>query len=153
MSEHYQIGEPVIIVRISFVKVMMIPPARVRKPLALCDGSWDLSERPTCTIPKPSRIMPMALIRPKINWLRLFTTVSGSVAGAANTGTAVIDQMAIALVHTSLGILTRSIDNFIRCRLYVFVYLLIVRSPTIRLGQTRKNQNEFDMWVAFFQIG
>ena len=33
--------QPVIRVRISFAKVMMIPPARVRKPLERWDGSWD----------------------------------------------------------------------------------------------------------------
>ena len=42
--------------------------------------------------------------------------------------------------------------RIICCRLYMFVYLLVVGTPTIRLGQTWKNQNEFDMWVAFFQI-
>jgi len=38
----------------------------------------DLSDRPFCTIPKPSKIIPIALIRPKINSLKLLITVSGS---------------------------------------------------------------------------
>jgi hypothetical protein len=56
---------PVIRFKISLAKVMIIPPAKVRKPFALCDGSCDLSDKPTCTIPKPSRISPIALIKPK----------------------------------------------------------------------------------------
>ena len=43
-------------VKISFAKVMTTPPARVRKPFALWDGSWDLRERPICTIPKYSTV-------------------------------------------------------------------------------------------------
>ena len=38
----------------------------VKNPLALWDGSWDLRERPICTIPKPSIIIPTALTRPKM---------------------------------------------------------------------------------------
>ncbi len=69
------------------VKVMMMPPARVRKPLERWLGSWDCKESPTCTMPQPSRIRPMARIRLKMNSLRLFTTVSGSPP-VAETGTA-----------------------------------------------------------------
>ena len=87
---------PVIRFRISFVKVIIIPPANVRNPFALWDGSWDFRDKPTCTIPKPSRIKPMALIKLKIKLDRLFTTVSGSSAArqvptntvATNTSTA-----------------------------------------------------------------
>ena len=57
---------------------MMIPPATVKNPLALCDGSWLFKDKPTCTTPKPNRIIPMARINPKINSLKLLTTVSGS---------------------------------------------------------------------------
>ncbi len=74
------ISHPVIMVRISFVNVMIIPPARVRNPLALCDGSCDFSDRPTCMIPSPRRISPMARIRLKMKFDRLFTTDSGSPA-------------------------------------------------------------------------
>lgn len=70
-------------VRISFANVMITPPARVKKPLARWEGSWDFSDRPICTIPKPSRIRPMARIRPKMKSLRLFTTVMGSFAAKA----------------------------------------------------------------------
>ena len=66
--------------KISFAKVMMIPPASVRNPFALWLGSWLFKDRPTCTIPNPSRIRPMARIREKINVDRLLTTVSGSPA-------------------------------------------------------------------------
>ena len=52
---------------ISLANVMMMPPARVKNPLARCDGSWLLSDNPTCTMPKASRMMPMARIRPKMN--------------------------------------------------------------------------------------
>ena len=55
-------------VRISFAKVITTPPARVRNPFALWDGSWDFSDKPTCTMPKPSIIIPTALIRPKIKF-------------------------------------------------------------------------------------
>lgn len=75
--------------RISFAKVMMTPPARVRKPLALCDGSCDLSERPICTTPKPVRISPTALISPKIKVERLLIAVSAlpPLSSAANAVT------------------------------------------------------------------
>lgn len=69
---------PTIIFRISFVKVMIMPPARVRNPFTLCDGSWLLRDRPTCTMPNPSRIMPIALIRLNIKVDRLLTTEIGS---------------------------------------------------------------------------
>ena len=49
-------------------------------PFALWLGSWLFRDRPTCTIPNPSRIRPMARIREKINVDRLLTTVSGSPA-------------------------------------------------------------------------
>ena len=42
-----------------------------------------MSERPTCTIPKPSKIIPIARISPKIKSDRLLTTVSGSFAANA----------------------------------------------------------------------
>lgn len=37
-----------------------------QKPLARCDGSWDLRDKPTCITPSPSNIMPMALIKAKM---------------------------------------------------------------------------------------
>jgi hypothetical protein len=45
---------PVIKVKISLAKVIITPPARVRNPLALWDGSWLFRDKPICTIPKPS---------------------------------------------------------------------------------------------------
>ena len=66
-------------------KVMMTPPARVRKPLERWLGSWDWKLRPTCTMPQPSRIRPTARMRPKIKSLRLLTTVMGSPAAKAVT--------------------------------------------------------------------
>lgn len=69
------------------VKVMMMPPARVRKPLERWLGSWDWRDRPTCTMPQPNRIRPMARIKLKMNSLRLFTTVRGSPP-VAETGIA-----------------------------------------------------------------
>ena len=74
--------QPVIRFSISFAKVMMIPPATVRKPLALCEGSWLLRLSPTCTIPNPRRISPIALISPNMKSERLLTTVSGSPPAA-----------------------------------------------------------------------
>ena len=53
-------------------------------------------------MPKPSRIIPIALIRPKINSLRLFTTVSGSVAGAAWTEARVLNETAGLLPYGGL---------------------------------------------------
>ena len=74
---------PVMRVKISFAKVMTIPPARVRKPLDRWDGSWDWRERPTWTIPQPSRIRPTARIRPKMNYDKMLTTSRGSSAAKA----------------------------------------------------------------------
>ena len=62
---------------------MTTPPARVRNPFALWDGSWDFRERPICTIPKPSMIIPTALASPKMKSERLLTTVMGSLAANA----------------------------------------------------------------------
>ena len=71
--------------RISFAKVMITPPANVKKPFALWDGSWDFNDRPTCTIPNPNKIRPMARIREKMNVDRLSTAASGSPAAYAYT--------------------------------------------------------------------
>ena len=80
LSISFQKSYPVIIFNISFVNVIMIPPARVRNPLARCDGSWLLRDSPTCMMPSPSSIRPIALIRLKIKFERLFTTDIGSPA-------------------------------------------------------------------------
>ncbi len=45
-------------VKISFAKVITTPPASVRKPFALWDGSWDFSDKPTCTMPKAEHNHP-----------------------------------------------------------------------------------------------
>ncbi len=63
-------------------KVMTMPPANVRNPLARCAGSWLFSDRPTCTMPKPSSIMPIARIRLKMKVERLFTALRGSSCAA-----------------------------------------------------------------------
>ena len=68
---------------ISFAKVMITPPARVKKPFARCDGSCDFRDKPTCTIPKPRIIKPIARIKPKIKVERLLITESGSPAAKA----------------------------------------------------------------------
>ena len=78
--------QPVISVRISLVNVMTMPPATVRMPFARCDGSCDLRDKPTCKMPKPSRIKPTARMSEKMKSLRLLTTASGSPS-AANAGT------------------------------------------------------------------
>ena len=65
---YWMFSYPAINVRISFANVMITPPASVRNPFARCDGSWDFKDSPICTIPKPSRIIPMARISPKINF-------------------------------------------------------------------------------------
>lgn len=74
---------PTIKSSISFAKVITIPPASVRKPLALWEGSWDWKESPTCTIPQPSMIIPIARIIPKIKVDKLLMTVSGSPSAKA----------------------------------------------------------------------
>jgi len=74
---------PTIIFRISFANVMITPPARVRNPLALWLGSWLFKDNPICTIPKPSRISPIALIKLKIKVDKLLMTVNGSSAANA----------------------------------------------------------------------
>ena len=76
-------NQPVMSVRISLANVITTPPAKVRKPLARWLGSWLFRERPICTTPKPSRIIPMARIRPKMKSLRLLITVNGSLAAKA----------------------------------------------------------------------
>src|SRR5665648_598586 len=65
---------PVMRFRISFAKVITTPPARVIKPFALCDGSWDLRDRPICTIPKPKRNNPVGRNSPKMKSDRLLIT-------------------------------------------------------------------------------
>lgn len=91
--------------RISLVKVMIIPPARVRKPLALCDGSWDLSDIPTCTIPNPSSIRPMALMRLKIKVDRLLTVLIGSPAANAVTAPIVAEQTSALYMMSAVRLL------------------------------------------------
>lgn len=73
---------PTMIFNISLANVMTIPPATVIKPLALWDGSCDLRDKPTCTIPKPSRIIPSALTMPNMKFEKLLTTVSGSLSAS-----------------------------------------------------------------------
>lgn len=77
---------PVIRVSISLVKVMIMPPARVRNPLDRWLGSWLWRESPTWTIPQPSRIIPTARMRPKIKSDSLLMTVRGVVAGLSGKG-------------------------------------------------------------------
>ena len=58
------------------------PPAKVRNPCERWEGSWLWKDRPTCTTPQPSKIIPMARIREKMNVERLFTTPRGSLPAA-----------------------------------------------------------------------
>lgn len=74
---------PTIRFNISFAKVIITPPASVKKPLALCDGSCDFSDNPICTMPNPSSIKPIALIKLKIKVERLLITAKGSLAAKA----------------------------------------------------------------------
>ena len=46
--------------RISRAKVITSPPASVKKPWLLWLGSWLWKDKPTCTTPQPSRIIPTA---------------------------------------------------------------------------------------------
>ena len=87
--------------RISFAKAMITPPARVRKPLALCDGSCDLSERPICTTPKPVRIRPIARIKPKIKVERLLTADKAPLPSAAKAVTVKQLTMSITAITTA----------------------------------------------------
>ena len=76
---------PVMRVRISFVKVMTMPPAMVSIPLARWEGSWLLRDRPSWRMPKPSRIRPMARIREKMKSDKFSTIWRGSSAAKAGT--------------------------------------------------------------------
>ncbi len=53
------------------------------RTLALWLGSWLFKDNPICTIPKPSRINPIALIKLKIKVDKLLMTVNGSSAANA----------------------------------------------------------------------
>lgn len=117
---------PVISVRISLVNVIITPPARVRNPFARCEGSWLLRERPTCMMPRPSRIRPIALIRLKMKSDRLFTTVIGfpaakqQVANTVQVSTAAIYAANILLLFfLSLILSGDSISFFL-----MFLFLL-----------------------------
>jgi len=109
---------PTIISSISFAKVIITPPARVRKPLALCDGSCDFRDNPICTIPNPRRISPIALIRLNMNVDRLFITVSGSCAAYAHTA----DIVAISTTATYAR--NRYLTAFDTCSAFTFFLLI-----------------------------
>lgn len=91
----------IIISKISFANALMTPPKKVRNPFALCDASCDLSDRPICTTPKPSRISPIALIAEKIKSERLFIVPSGSAAKTVPVSAVIITASAIS---TSLAL-------------------------------------------------
>ena len=55
------------------------------RTLTRCDGSWDFSERPICTMPNPRSISPMARISANMNVERLLITASGSLAAYARS--------------------------------------------------------------------
>ena len=97
------VSYPVIRFSISFANVMITPPARVRKPLARCDGSWDFSERPICTMPNPRSISPMARISANMNVDRLFITASGSLAAYARSAPTV--KIITSSIYTTMVIL------------------------------------------------
>jgi len=52
----------VIRVKISFIKVIITPPARVRKPLERWEESWLSEERPTWTKPQHNRAVSTYLL-------------------------------------------------------------------------------------------
>ena len=114
ISFHY----PTIISSISFAKVIITPPARVRKPLALCDGSCDFRDNPICTIPKPSSIRPIALIKLNMNVDRLFITVNGSCAAYAHT----VDIVAISTIPVYAR--NRYLTAFDVCSSFTFFLLI-----------------------------
>ena len=79
--------------------MIITPPARVKNPFALCDGSWDLRDSPIWTIPNPSRIRPIARIILNIKSDKLFTTLIGSLV-AAKHGNAVVDRTVMSNTAT-----------------------------------------------------
>ena len=100
-SNQRKISTYIIISKISFANAMMTPPKKVRNPFALCDASCDLSDRPICTTPKPSRISPIALIAEKIKSERLFIVPSGSAAKTVPVSAVIITA---STVSTSLAL-------------------------------------------------
>lgn len=58
-------------------------------------------DKPTCTIPNPNKIIPMARISPKINVDRLLITVSGS--SAANTVLAPAVIISTIAIYTAMA--------------------------------------------------
>ena len=103
--------------KISFAKAMITPPKKVRNPFALCDASWDFSDKPICTTPKPSRINPMALMAEKIKSDKLLMVDNGS---AANTLFVVHDRTT-AIVSSTIFVFLRMADAF-----SILLFLFIV---------------------------
>ncbi len=58
------------------------PTGQGEETLRTLGGIMALEGQPTCTTPQPSRIIPMARIREKMNVERLFTTPRGSPLAA-----------------------------------------------------------------------
>ena len=58
--------------------------------------------------------------------------------------------MSVALVHASLVIMLRCIDNFIRLTENVLVYFYVRLFPAARLLLAGQNQNQPDMRVLLF---
>ena len=67
-------------VRISFAKSNNHAACKGQKAVRPLGRVVDFNDKPTCTMPKPSIIIPTALIRPKIKFDRLLTTAIGSLA-------------------------------------------------------------------------
>ena len=65
-------------VRISLAKAISKPPNRHSRPCVRWLASWLWMLMPTCTMPQPRIMMPMALMTEKMKSDRLLTMVSGS---------------------------------------------------------------------------
>jgi len=103
------------------VNVIMMPPASVKKPFARCDGSCDFSDIPTCTIPKPSIISPIARISPNIKSLKLFTTPTGSFADAG-----IYHTKSMAIVSARVRYTRRTLFDFLSAGSFSFLLFLLI---------------------------
>ena len=125
--------QPVIRVKISFAKVMMTPPARVKNPLERWLGSWDCKDNPTCTMPQPSRINPTARIKPKMKSDRLLMTASGSLAAYTVVVPAVIISTSAAYTAIALFVFL-PIGCLLVSLLFSFFFIIVLFPPCFEIG-------------------
>jgi hypothetical protein len=62
----------------------------------------------------------------------------------ADTDTAVVYQMTVALIHTARCVLLGCINYFIRTALDALILFYIPPVPALRLGQAGKDKDQFD---------